>query len=142
MSPLAAAMAVRQFSPAPRPRSAEWLAGLKVDPRQAIEEERIICLICGGAFRQLTNTHLRGHETCAADYKRQFGYNRRRPLMCRWLLRFYAERAVRNGLALRIRRRPIVAEPELRRRGGSRPVALEELLTRRDARRTNGRASP
>ncbi|PYM75985.1 MAG: hypothetical protein DME10_02500, partial [Candidatus Rokuibacteriota bacterium] len=80
--------------------------------------------------------------TSAADYKRKFGYNRRRPLMCRWLLRFYAERAVRNGLALRIRRRPIVAEPELRRRGGSRPVALEELLTRRDARRTSGRASP
>jgi predicted transcriptional regulator len=142
MSALAAAMAVRQLPPAPRPRSAEWLAALKVDPRQAIEEERIICLICGGAFRQLTNTHLQGHETSAADYKRRFGYNRRRPLMCLWLLRFYAERAVRNGLALRIRRRPIVAEPELRRRGGSRPVALEELLTRRDARRTNGRASP
>ena len=78
----------------------------------------------------------------ADQYKCRFGYNRRRPLMCHWLLRFYAARAVRNGLALRIRRRPIVAEPELRRRGGSRPVALEELLTRRDARRTNGRGSP
>ena len=142
MSALAAAMPARQLPVVPRPRSAEWLAALKMDPRQAIEEERIICLICGGAFRQLTNTHLQGHETSAADYKRQFGYNRRRPLMCHWLLRFYAERAVRNGLALHIRRRPIVAEPELRRRGGSRPVALEELLTRRDARRMNGRASP
>jgi len=142
MSPLAAAMPVRQLPPAARSRSAEWLAALKLDPRQAIEEERIICLICGGAFRQLTNTHLQGHETSAADYKQHFGYNRRRPLMCHWLRRFYAERAVRNGLALRIRRRPIVAEPELRRRGGSRPVALEELLTRRDARRTNGRGSP
>lgn len=126
----------------PRPRSTEWLAALKLDPRQAIEEERIICLICGRAFRQLTNTHLQGHETSAAEYKRRFGYNRRRPLMCHWLLRFYAERAVRSGLALRIRRRPIVAEPELRRRGGSRPVALEELLTRRDARRATGRSSP
>lgn len=47
-----------------------------------------------------------------------------------------------RGLALRIRRRPIVAEPELRRRGGSRPVALEELLSRRDARRLAERGGP
>src|SRR5437870_12479315 len=87
MSPLAAAMAMLHLPPAPRPRSAEWLAALKVDPRQAIEEERIICLICGGAFRQLTNTHLQGHQTSAADYKRKFGHNRRRPLLCRWLRR-------------------------------------------------------
>ncbi len=142
MSALAATVPAPSLQPTPRPRSTEWLAALKLDPRQAIEEERITCLICGRAFRQLTNTHLLGHETSAAEYKRRFGYNRRRPLMCHRLLRFYTERAVRSGLALRIRRRPIVAEPELRRRGGSRPVALEELLTRRDARRTTRRGSP
>jgi len=126
----------------PRPGRSESLATLRRDPRQAVEEERIICLICGGSFRQLTNTHLRGHQIVAAEYKRLFGYNRRRPLMCRALLRLYAERAIRCGLALLIRRRPIVAEPELRRRGGLRPVALEELLTRRDARRPTGRGGP
>ncbi|MBI1728226.1 MAG: hypothetical protein HYR50_13270 [Candidatus Rokubacteria bacterium] len=59
--------------------------------------------------------------------------------MCRALCRLYAERAVRSGLASRIRSRPIVADPDLRRRGGMRPVTLEELLTRRDARRGAGR---
>jgi len=55
--------------------------------------------------------------------------------MCRALARLYAERAVRTALADQIRIRPIVAQPALRRRGGMRPVTLEELLTRRDARR-------
>jgi hypothetical protein len=55
--------------------------------------------------------------------------------MARTLLRVYAERAVRTGLADRIRLRPIVSQPELRRRGGARPIALEERLTRREAQR-------
>ena len=120
---------------ATRIRHEALLETLRRDPRQAVEEEHIVCLICAARFRQLTNTHLRAHELTAADYKARFGYNRRRPLMCRALARLYAERAVRNGLADQIRIRPIVAEPALRRRGGMRPVTLEELLTRRDARR-------
>ena len=129
-------------SAAPPRRPGDWLAALRRDPRRAVEEERIVCLVCGARFRQLTNTHLRGHALSALEYKRQFGYNRGRPLMCRSLSRLYAERAVRSGLASRIRSRPIVADPELRRLGGRRPVALEELLTRRDARRAMGRDRP
>jgi ROS/MUCR transcriptional regulator protein len=120
---------------APTGRLRDRLAALRDDPRQAIQEDHISCLICGGAFRQLTNTHLRGHLISAAEYKRQFGYNRGRPLMCRALQHLYAERAVRSGLAARIRCRPILVKPELRRRGGARTIALEEVLTRREARR-------
>ena len=110
------------------------LTVLRADPRQAIQEDSIRCLICGGVFRQLTNTHLRGHSLGAAEYKSRFGYNRGRPLMCRILARMYAERARSAGLAARIRRRPILLEPELRRRGGTRRISLEELLTRREVR--------
>ena len=39
-----------------------------------------------------------------------------------------------TGLAARIRQRPILLEPELRRRGGTRSISLEELLTRREIR--------
>ena len=102
------------------------------DPRQAIQEEGIVCLICGGTFRQLTNTHLRTHDTTSLAYKQRFGYNPGRPLMCGALKRVYAERAIRIGLAAAIRRRPIITDPELRRRGGLRPKALEELLTMRE----------
>jgi hypothetical protein len=111
------------------------LAELRADPRQAVQQDSIRCLVCGGSFRQLTNTHLRGHRLSADEYKRRFGYNRGRPLMCRALSRLYTERAVRNGLAARIRQRPILVRPELRRRGGARTIALEELLTRREVRR-------
>ncbi|HEY5725180.1 MAG TPA: hypothetical protein VIX40_04435, partial [Methylomirabilota bacterium] len=74
------------------------------------------------------------HGLTAPAYRERFGYNRCRPLMAHALRRAYAERAVRNGLALRIRVRPIVSRPELRRQGGARTIALEERLTRRDAR--------
>lgn len=109
------------------------LRALVEDPRHAIQERWIVCLICGQPFRQLTNTHLRSHGTTAPAYKQRFGYNLRRPLMSRTLLRLYTERAIRFGLAARIQRRPIVSDPELRRRGGWAAMALEESLTRREA---------
>lgn len=116
------------------------LAALRADPRQAVEQDLIRCLVCGSAFRQLTNTHLRAHGMSAEAYKRQFGYNRGRPLMCLALQRLYTERAVKIGLASRIRQRPILVRPELRRRGGARTIALEEALTRREV-RERGRVS-
>ena len=115
------------------------LAALRADPRQAIADDAIRCLVCGGMFRQLTNTHLRAHGLRAPEYKARFGYNRGRPLMCLGLARMYAARARNTGLAGRIRRRPILTEPALRSRGGARPIALEEALTRRDARKRDVR---
>jgi hypothetical protein len=109
------------------------IARLLADPRLAITDTTIVCLICGGSFRQLTNTHLRAHATTAAAYKQRFGYNAGRPLMCGALARHYAERAVRVGLAERIAQRMITLDPALRRRGGRRPIMLEESLNRRDA---------
>lgn len=108
------------------------LDALREDPRRAIDEDGIVCLICGGRFRQLTNTHLGAHEVTSIEYKEHFGYNPGRALMSRALRRVYAERAIRVGLARHIRWRPVVNEPELRRRGGVRPITLEERLTRRD----------
>ena len=98
-------------------------------------EDAIVCLVCGRSFRQLTNTHLLSHGLTAADYKREHGYNPGRALMCHALRRVYAARAVRIGFADRIRLRPILAMPDLRRRGGQRRLRLEEVLTRREIQR-------
>ena len=125
----------RPWPAPPGPRRGASLALLRADPRQAVQEDSIRCLFCGDVFRQLTNTHLRIHRMTADEYKRRFGYNRGRPLMCLALQRLYADRAVKNGLAAWIRQRPILVRPELRRRGGARTIALEELLTRQDVRR-------
>ena len=122
------------FSPGDRVEPSREL-GLEAfggDPRRAIQERAIVCLICGRGFRQLTNTHLLRHGVTYLGYKQRFGYNLRRSLMCGALRRLYAERAIKSGLAASIGHRPIVSEPELRRRGGFRPIALEELLTRRE----------
>ena len=100
------------------------------DPRQAITPDGVVCLLCGRRFRHLTNTHLRGHGLTSDEYKERFGYNRRRPLMADFVRRMHASNAVRSGLALRIRRRPIVEDRELRRLGGRREHRLEETLTR------------
>lgn len=100
------------------------------DPRRAIRDEDIECRICRKSFRQLTNTHLRTHELTTIAYKQRFGYNAGRALMCRALRRLYAARAADQGLAKRIRRNPLLTQPELRRRGGLRKIALEEYLTR------------
>lgn len=114
------------------PSQETTLEAIRGDPRRAIQEEGIVCLICGATLRQLTNTHVQTHGTTTLEYKQRFGYNLRRALMCGALRRLYAERAIQSGLASSIGHRPIVSDPELRRRGGFRPIALEELLTRRE----------
>jgi len=127
------------------------LAALRQDPRRAISEENVVCLVCGAIFRHLTNTHLVHHAMTSADYKQSFGYNGRRSLMAPAVRRAHADNAVRRGLAQMILRRPIVDEPALRARGGSRQRAYEEGLRRREngrrasqlpARDANGRFVP
>ncbi len=91
-----------------------------------------MCLMCGAPFRQLPNTHLRSHALTALAYKKRFGYTLRRGLMGIALRRLYSDRAIRRGLAAAIRHRPIVSDPDVQRRGGIGPMALEESLTRRE----------
>ena len=127
------------------------LEALRQDPRRAISEENVVCLVCGAIFRHLTNTHLVHHAMTSADYKQSFGYNGRRSLMAHAVRRMHADNAVRCGLAQMIRRRPIVDDLALRARGGSRQRAYEEGLRRREngrrasqlpARDANGRFVP
>ncbi len=109
------------------------LAELSRDPRRAVSEEGIVCLECGRVFRHLTNTHLDQHGLTSDEYKLRFGYNGRRALMALSVRRAHATNAVRLGLANLIRERPIVANPLLRWRGGSRERTLEESLRRRES---------
>jgi hypothetical protein len=67
------------------------LTRLLADPGRAIGEHTIVCLICGVAFRWLTDAHLRTHATAASEYRMRFGYTSRRLLMCEALRRRYRE---------------------------------------------------
>jgi predicted transcriptional regulator len=99
-----------------------WRVALR-DPRRAIAEHEVVCLVCGASLRHLTNTHLAGHGLTPVAYKSRVGYNLRRALMCRALVRLYAERAVRTGLASFIRHRPILEDATLGHAGGLRAIA-------------------
>jgi len=130
--------ATRAPTPLPVPRDgARTLDSATVsmylrDPRLAITEAGVVCLVCGRSLRHLTNTHLRRHALTSEEYKRQFGYNLRRALMITRVRDVHADNAVKSGLAERIRHRPILEGVGLRRMGGRHPHALEESLTRRD----------
>jgi len=114
------------------------LEALWRDPRRAILDEGIVCLVCGRIFRHLTNTHLAHHGLTSESYKQSFGYNGGRSLMGRAVRQMHADNAIRRGLAQMIRRRPIVADPSLRARGGTRLRAREEWLSRRESGRRAG----
>src|SRR5215813_5260223 len=114
------------------------LEALWRDPRRAILDDGIVYLVCGRIFRHLTNTHLAHHDLTSESYKRRFGYNGGRSLMGHAVRRLHADNAVRRGLAQMIRRRPIVADPALRARGGTRNRAREEWLSRRESGRRPG----
>src|SRR5262245_61757153 len=109
------------------------LEALCRDPRRAILDDGIVCLVCGRVFRHLTNTHLAHHDLTSESYKRRFGYNGGRSLMAHAVRRLHADNAIRRGLAQMIRQRPIVADPTLRARGGTRVRAREEWLSRRES---------
>src|SRR4026207_1249873 len=80
------------------------------DPRRALTDEGVVCLVCGRLFRHLTNTHLRSHGLTAEQYKATFGYNVRRALMVTSLRTVHARNALRADLASWIRRRAIMED--------------------------------
>jgi hypothetical protein len=53
-----------------------------VSPEAAIGTDTIVCLVCGGAYRHLTNTHLGSHGLTTSAYKERFGYAREQALQC------------------------------------------------------------
>jgi len=111
------------------------MEALRQDPRRAILEDGIVCLVCGRILRHLTNTHLANHGMTSEMYKHAFGYNGRRSLMAHAVRRMHAANAIRQGLAQMIRQRPIVVDPALRARGGARRRAREEWLNRSESSR-------
>ena len=110
------------------------------DPRRALTDGGVVCLICGGLFRHLTNTHLRNHGLTSEQYKSTFGYNVRRALMVASRRVVHAGNAIRTELAARIRHRAMMDDPEFRRRGGQRVHRAEEQLTRRERGQPQGPA--
>lgn len=55
----------------------------KIPPEQSIQDERIICIECGEAFKTLTHTHLGSHGLTPHEYKDKWGIPKSQPLSAR-----------------------------------------------------------
>lgn len=58
-------------------------AHLKIDPLGAIQENNIVCCVCGEAKKALTAPHLAKHGLTVAEYRALCGYDSMQPLVAR-----------------------------------------------------------
>ncbi len=74
---------------------------VRVDPIQvanSIQQDRVICLECGAAFRQLTANHLRSHGLTPREYKQKYGFPLKQPLSAKFLTAIRSEKAKKRGI--------------------------------------------
>ena len=58
-----------------------------IDPKKAIKEKSITCVVCGKSFKLLTKKHLGTHGFTAESYREHCGYKKGTPLVCKSLQR-------------------------------------------------------
>jgi predicted transcriptional regulator len=76
----------------------------KVNPRDSIQEEKIICLECGTEMRQLTAKHLGSHELTPREYKRKWGFPLTQSLSAKALSKARSKAARKRGLPENLRK--------------------------------------
>ncbi|MDL2315941.1 MucR family transcriptional regulator [Desulfovibrio sp. OttesenSCG-928-A18] len=58
-----------------------------IDPKKAIKEKSITCVVCGKTFKLLTKKHLASHGLSTEAYRERYGYKKGTPLVCKALQR-------------------------------------------------------
>lgn len=67
--------------------SPEEDGGNAIDPKKAIKEKSITCVICGKTFKLITKKHLASHGLTTEQYREHCGYKKGTPLVCKFLQR-------------------------------------------------------
>ena len=70
----------------------------KVDPKQSIQEDKIICLECSAEMRQLTIKHLSSHGLSVREYKKKYGFPLKQSLSAKSLSKARSRAAKKRGL--------------------------------------------
>lgn len=70
----------------------------KIDPKDSIQEDKVICLECGGEMRQLTAKHLSSHGLSIREYKTKYGFPQRQSLSAKSLSKARSKAAKKRGL--------------------------------------------
>ncbi len=66
---------------------------------KSILEDKIICLECGGEFKQLTGRHLASHNLTPTEYKKKYGFSMNTPLLAKSVTKGMSEAQQKRGLA-------------------------------------------
>ena len=77
---------------------AEEAPSVKKEPRESIQDDRIVCLECGTEMRQLTTKHLSSHGLTPRDYKKKWGFSLKQPLSAKSLTKARSKAAKKRGL--------------------------------------------
>jgi len=70
----------------------------RLDPKDSIQEDKIVCLECGAEMRQLTTKHLSAHDLNPREYKKKWGFTLRQSLSAKSLSRARSKAAKKRGL--------------------------------------------
>jgi predicted transcriptional regulator len=70
----------------------------KKEPRESIQDDRIVCLECGTEMRQLTTKHLSSHDLTPREYKQKWGFSLKQPLSAKSLTKARSKAAKKRGL--------------------------------------------
>jgi predicted transcriptional regulator len=103
--------------------SAEGKAPEKLDPKESIQEDRVVCLECGTKMKQLTGKHLSSHGLSMREYKQKWGFPLKQSLSARSLSKARSRAAKKRGLPENLVR---YQEERKRRKGGEAAVVLEQ----------------
>jgi biotin operon repressor len=107
--------------------SREELEYLRSHIREAIAEDRIVCLECGAQFRNLGRHLVLTHKVSVEDYRATWGYNRLTPLVCGEVLAQFRAHAKAIGLGTTNTREMALAALRAREAKGPFPMRQEAL---------------
>ena len=77
---------------------AEEVVVEKMDPKESIQADKVICLECSAEMRQLTAKHLSSHGLTIREYKRKYGFPLRQSLSAKALSEARSKAAKERGL--------------------------------------------
>ena len=77
---------------------AEEAAPAKKEPKESIQDDKIVCLECGTEMRQLTTKHLSAHGLTPREYKKRYGFSLKQPLSAKSLTKARSKAAKKRGL--------------------------------------------
>lgn len=103
------------------------LAHLRKHIREAIAEDRIVCLDWGAQFRNLGRHLVFTHRIAVEDYRMKWGYNRLTGLVCGEVLAQFSAHAKARGLGTSNTREMALAALRAREAKGPFPTRQEAL---------------